>query len=71
MTEVRILLSSHGAKVASQGSVLWGFTKTESGWQPQYEQAVPPAALEKIRAIKEELEAHEDVQSVTVNIRGL
>jgi len=68
INEIRHILDLQGAKMANQGSVLWSFDKTESGWQPKFKQTVSQDTTDKISQITEALEEHDDVQKVITNI---
>lgn len=68
VNEIRHILDLQGAKMANQGSVLWSFDKTESGWQPKFKQPVSPETADKIKQIAEALEEHDDVQKIVTNI---
>lgn len=68
ISEIRHILDENGAKMATPGSVLWSFNKTEAGWQPKFKQPVSQDTIDKISQITEALEEHDDVQKITANI---
>lgn len=78
VSEIKKILSENEGKIASPGSVLWGFSakggfdsggeKNPNGWSPKFPQSVSELAKEKIRKLTASLEDHEDVQKVTTNI---
>lgn len=67
ISEIKHLLSANNAKFANPGSVLWGFEKTEEGWQPKFPQEVSEDTQKKISDLIEKIEEHDDVQKVTPN----
>ncbi len=72
LNEIKRLLSQHGAKLAEQGSVLWAFSKEQSGWwQPKHTVQVSLADKETVEKLLEALEDHEDVQKVYTNAANL
>ncbi len=72
LNEIKRLLSQHGAKLAEQGSVLWAFSKEQSGrWQPKHTVQVSLTDKETAEKLLEALEDHEDVQKVYTNAVNL
>lgn len=67
IAELRHLLDANGAKMANQGSVLWSFEKLNGEWKAKFNQAATPEGKEKLAAIKEAIEEHNDVQNVITN----
>lgn len=70
IAEIRHLLDENGAKMATQGSVLWSFNPPAGGngeWKAKFPQAITPEGKEKLAAIKEAIEEHNDVQNVITN----
>jgi YebC/PmpR family DNA-binding regulatory protein len=69
--EVRKILSDNGGKWAEQGSVQWAFEKVaeEGGilWKCKFPQEIPDEDKEKLAALKEAIEDHDDVQRVFTN----
>lgn len=65
--EIRHLLSKNGYELATPGSAAWAFTKTAEGYTPQTTVTVDEAAGEKLGAIIDTLEEHDDVQEVYTN----
>jgi YebC/PmpR family DNA-binding regulatory protein len=69
--EIKHLLILHGVELASPGAASWAFTKTGADYTPN-EPLVDVGAEdgEKLGAILEALDEHEDVQQVFTNARG-
>ncbi|MEK7611957.1 MAG: YebC/PmpR family DNA-binding transcriptional regulator [Patescibacteria group bacterium] len=67
IAEIKQILGDHDMKMAGQGSVLWSFEKTDSGWKPQFSQSISPEAHTQITEAIEALEDHDDIQRVTTN----
>lgn len=65
ISEIKHILSENNAKIATPGSVLWAFEKTNEGWQPKFPQEVSEDGQKKITSLIEALEEHDDVQNVT------
>ncbi len=69
--EVKRLLAKQGAQLAAPGAAGWAFTKTGTDYVPKEPLIdVAGADEEKLRAILEALDEHEDVQQVFTNARG-
>ena len=69
--EIKHLLSKHGTEVAAPGAASWAFTKTGITFVPNEPLTeVSGADEEKLTAILEDLDEHEDVQQVFTNARG-
>lgn len=69
--EIKHLLSKQGVEVAPPGSASWAFTKTGTTYLPNEPLIdVAGAEEEKLAAIIEALDEHEDVQQVFTNARG-
>ena len=69
--EIKHLLSKQGLEVAAPGSASWAFTKVGTSFtanEPLVE--VAGADEEKLAAVLEALDEHEDVQQVFTNARG-
>ncbi|MHB0865848.1 MAG: YebC/PmpR family DNA-binding transcriptional regulator [Minisyncoccota bacterium] len=69
--EIKHLLSKQGLEVAAPGSASWAFTKIGTSFtanEPLVE--VAGADEEKLAAVLEALDEHEDVQQVFTNARG-
>ena len=67
IAEIRHLLDENGAKMATQGSVLWSFEKINGEWKAKFAQTTTPDGKIKLVAIKKALEEHNDVQNVITN----
>lgn len=69
--EIKHLLTLHGIELASPGAASWAFTKTGGEYVP-HEPLIDIEGTdeEKIRALFEALDEHEDVQRVFTNARG-
>jgi YebC/PmpR family DNA-binding regulatory protein len=65
--EIKHLLGKHGTALAAQGSALWAFSKSEEGYAPTTTVPVSPDDGEKLSALVEALENHDDVQGVYTN----
>lgn len=69
--EIKHLLSKQDVEVAPPGSASWAFTKTGTAYLPNEPLIdVAGAEEEKLAAIIEALDEHEDVQQVFTNARG-
>ncbi len=72
LNEIKHLLSQYNIKLAEQGSVLWTFSKDQSGeWQPKHTVQIPETDKETVEKLLEILEDHEDVQKVYTNAANL
>lgn len=65
--EIKYILNKHGASLGAIGSVVWAFTKTHDGWEPQNEIELEAGDAETIEKIIEELEDNDEVQDVYTN----
>lgn len=69
--EIKHLLSKLGVDVAAPGSASWAFTKSGANFIPNEPLTdIQGADEEKLTAILEQLDEHEDVQAVFTNARG-
>lgn len=69
--EIKHLLLVQGVELASPGAASWAFTKTGNVYTPNEPLTeVVDADGEKLGAILEALDEHEDVQQVFTNARG-
>ena len=69
--EIKHLLSKQGVEVAAPGAASWAFTKTGAAYIPNEPLTdVSGEDEEKLSAILEALDEHEDVQQVFTNARG-
>lgn len=69
--EIKHLLSKQGIEVAPPGSASWAFTKMGAAYVPNEPLTeIAGDEEEKLTAILEALDEHEDVQEVFTNARG-
>ena len=69
--EIKHLLSKRGVEVAAPGAATWAFTKTGAGYAPNEPLVeIVGEDEERLTAILEALDEHEDVQEVFTNVRG-
>ncbi|KKT23125.1 MAG: hypothetical protein UW08_C0001G0088 [Parcubacteria group bacterium GW2011_GWB1_43_8b] len=66
VSEIKKILSNHGAKWADPGSVMWAFEPDIDGhgWKPKFPQQVPSKSQEKLIRLMEELDNHGDVDEI-------
>jgi YebC/PmpR family DNA-binding regulatory protein len=62
--EIRHLLSKHGCELAAPGSASWAFTKSAEGYEPTTTVELTDEDTEKLSALVDALDEHEDVQNV-------
>lgn len=68
IAELRKIFSDHEGKMAEQGSVMWAFEHDNAGnWLPKFPMEVDEATKERLLALEEALEDHDDVISVFTN----
>lgn len=65
--EVKHILSNHGLALASPGAAAWAFTKEGEEWRATTTTEAADSELEKLAALAQELEDHDDVQGVYTN----
>lgn len=69
--EIKHLLVVLGVELSSPGAATWAFTKSGNAYSPNEPLIDPPEAdAEKLSAILDALDEHEDVQQVFTNARG-
>lgn len=70
--EIKHILLKHGGKLAEQGSVLWMFTKKQGGgWNPKHlAEEINEQEKQALNQLVEELESHDDIQKVSVNLQN-
>ncbi len=68
LNEIKIILNDHEIKLATPGSLLWSFDKTEEGYIPKYKQDVSEASKEKVAKLMEDLEERDDVSEIYTNL---
>lgn len=66
-SEIRHLLESNDAKMATQGSVLWSFEKIGIDWKAKFQQSVSKEGKNKLSELIQKLEENDDVQRVLTN----
>lgn len=62
--EIKHILSKAGYQLGASGSSLWAFTKTNKGYVPSTPLMISDADGEKLAALIEAIEEHDDVQDV-------
>jgi YebC/PmpR family DNA-binding regulatory protein len=65
--EIKHLLTTHGATLAEPGSALWAFEKTADGFTATTTIPLSPEDGEKLGALLDELEEHDDIHEVSTN----
>ncbi len=65
--EIKHILSLNNCELASPGSALWAFQKTQEGWAPTSTTPLEDADIEILTKLVEELENNEEVQEVFTN----
>jgi YebC/PmpR family DNA-binding regulatory protein len=65
--EIRHLLSKNAGTLAEPGAASWAFVKEESEWAPTITVEISDEDGDKLSALIEALEEHDDVQSVFTN----
>ena len=69
--EIKHLLILHGVELANPGAASWAFTKTHEGYVPNEPLIdLSEADSEKLSAILDALDEHNDVQQVFTNARN-
>jgi YebC/PmpR family DNA-binding regulatory protein len=65
--EIKHVLSKHGIALATPGSALWAFEKTNEGYQPKTTVQLSPEDDASLMKIMEAIDEHDDVQDVYTN----
>lgn len=65
--EIKHLLADNGGSLGVPGSSTWAFTKTAEGWEPNMLMPLPEGETDKLIALLEKLEEHDDVKEVFTN----
>lgn len=66
--EIKHILSDHSGSLGAQGSTMWAFTKNEEGnFIPQNPVPLSDNDKEKLLALIEEIEGHEDIKNIYHN----
>ncbi|MDP6387904.1 MAG: YebC/PmpR family DNA-binding transcriptional regulator [Candidatus Pacebacteria bacterium] len=66
--EIKYLLNKHGTQLAAQGAAAWAFEKVDEKWSPKTVVSISEEDGEKLMKLIEELEDHDDVQGVYINV---
>ena len=68
LNEIKITLREYETKLATPGSLLWNFDKTDEGYAPKYKLEVSEDARNQITALIEALNEREDIKEIYSNI---
>jgi transcriptional/translational regulatory protein YebC/TACO1 len=68
--EIRHTIKEAGYALGATGSASWAFTKTEGGYAPQNRMELTDEDGEKLAALIEALEEHDDVQEIYTTADG-
>ena len=68
--EIRHLLSKLGYELATPGSAAWAFNASADGYEPTVFTEITEEDGEKLSALMEALDEHDDVQNVYTNAAG-
>ncbi len=67
-SEIKHILSEHGAALGAIGSASWAFTKTAEGWVPNTPMKADEVTQSSIDALLEELLNNDEVQDIYTNL---
>lgn len=67
--EIKHLLSEHGAKLGTQGSATWAFTKQDKEFVPNFPMDLSENDAKQFESLLEALDNHDDVQEVYSNVK--
>ena len=67
--EIKHLLTEHGAKLGTQGSAMWAFTKKDKEFVPNFPMELSPEDNKKFESLLETLDNQDDVENVYSNIQ--
>lgn len=67
--EIKHLLSTHGATLATPGAAAWAFNKTTEGLTPQTTVELDDTQAEQLGTLLDALEENEDIKTVYENSR--
>ena len=70
ISEIKVILKTHDAKLAEPGSLAWAFEKTPDGYAPKFKSPASTEAVEKIAKLIEALDNHNDVQEVYSSLQS-
>lgn len=65
--EIKHLLTENGLSLAAQGSATWAFEKTGEGWNAKTTVPLSDEDNEKLLAVLEKIDSHDDVENVYTN----
>lgn len=66
--EMKHLFSKHGCALGAPGSAVWAFVKSDEGWKATSPMEISDEETEKLMALVEEIEKHDDVKAVYTTI---
>lgn len=66
-SEVKHILSKHGASLGAIGSATWAFIKTEEKWEPTTTVPISEETARSLATLIEELEDNDEIQEVFTN----
>ena len=67
--EIKHLLSEHGAKLGTQGSAMWAFTKQDKEYVPNFPMELGESDNKQFESLLEALDNQDDVQEVYSNVK--
>lgn len=67
--EIKHLLGGHGAKLGTQGSAMWAFTKSGNEYIPNFPMDLTPEDNKQFESLLEALDSHDDIQEVYSNVK--
>ena len=67
--EIKHLLSEHGAKLGTQGSAMWAFTKQDKEYVPNFPMELRESDNKQFESLLEALDNQDDVQEVYSNVK--
>ncbi len=67
--EIRHILSKNGFSLATQGSVVWAFSKTNDGWEPNATIELSEEDLHILEILVSSLEENDEVEEVFTNVQ--
>jgi YebC/PmpR family DNA-binding regulatory protein len=65
--EIKHILVKHGYELAAPGAAMWAFVKSDEGLTPTMTTDLSDEDLEKLSALVDELEDHNDINDVYTN----
>jgi YebC/PmpR family DNA-binding regulatory protein len=67
ISEIKHILSLHGAKLSEPGSVLWAFEYKNGKWEPKNTLELGENDAQSLNKLLEALDEHDDVQEIYTN----